>query len=30
VGYMEQEWAPDKTRTRYDWLFEYDATQVAI
>ena len=30
VGYMEQEWAPEKTRTRYDWLFEYDATRAAI
>lgn len=30
VGYMEREWAPDKTRTRYDWLFEYDATATPI
>lgn len=30
VAFMEREWAPDKVRTRYDWLFEYDAMQVAI
>ncbi|MDB5570555.1 MAG: monooxygenase [Hyphomicrobiales bacterium] len=30
VGYMEREWAPEATRTRYDWLFQYDATNVAI
>lgn len=30
VGFMEREWAPEKVRTRYDWLFEYDAMAVAI
>jgi salicylate hydroxylase len=30
VGYMEREWAPEATRTRYDWLFEYDATKTPI
>jgi len=30
VAFMEREWAPEKVRTRYDWLFEYDATAVAI
>lgn len=30
VGYMEREWAPEKVRLRYDWLFEYDATAVPI
>jgi salicylate hydroxylase len=30
VGYMEREWAPEATRTRYDWLFEYDATTTPI
>lgn len=30
VGYMEREWAPEKVRLRYDWLFEYDATAIPI
>jgi len=30
VGYMEREWAPEKVRLRYDWLFEYDATTVPV
>lgn len=30
VAFMEGEWAPDKVRTRYDWLFEYDAMKVVI
>lgn len=30
VAYVEQEWTPEKTRTRYDWLFEYDATKAPI
>lgn len=30
VAFMEREWAPDKVRTRYDWLFEYDAMQIAV
>ncbi len=28
VAYVEKEWAPEKVRQRYDWLFSYDATQV--
>lgn len=27
-SYIESEWAPDKVRARYDWLFEYDALSV--
>ena len=30
VAFMQREWAPDKVRTRYDWLFEYDAMQVDV
>ena len=30
VEFMGREWAPDKVRTRYDWLFEYDANAVAV
>jgi salicylate hydroxylase len=28
--YVETEWEPDKVRQRYEWLFQYDATRVAI
>jgi salicylate hydroxylase len=28
--YVDIEWAPDKVRTRYDWLFEYDATKASL
>jgi salicylate hydroxylase len=27
-AYIETEWAPEKVRSRYDWLFEYDALSV--
>ena len=27
-SYIETEWAPDKVRARYDWLFKYDALSV--
>ena len=30
VAYVAQEWTPEKTRTRYDWLFEYDATTAPV
>jgi len=29
-AYVQSEWAPEKTRTRYDWLFEYDATTAPV
>ena len=28
--YIETEWAADKVRARYDWLFEYDALSVDV
>lgn len=30
AAYAREEWTPEKTRTRYDWLFEYDATTAPI
>ena len=30
ANYVDVEWAPEKVRTRYDWLFEYDATEVSL
>jgi len=29
-AYVDAEWQPDKVRTRYDWLFEYDANTVPL
>ena len=28
--YVDEEWLPERIRERYDWLFIYDATMVAI
>ncbi|MGD9944770.1 MAG: FAD-dependent monooxygenase [Burkholderiaceae bacterium] len=30
VPYIEANWSPEKVRERYDWLFSYDARQVAV
>ena len=30
IRYVDEQWQPDAIRLRYDWLFEYDATTVAI
>lgn len=29
-AYVEREWAEEKLRDRYDWMYRYDATTVAI
>ena len=29
VAYVETQWAPEKVRQRYDWLFDYYATGIA-
>ena len=30
VEHLDREWEPEQIRRRYDWLFEYDATQVEV
>jgi salicylate hydroxylase len=29
-AYVDREWQPERVRERYEWLFEYDAANVAI
>ena len=30
VDYVSSEWAPEKVRHRYDWMFEYDPLKVPL
>jgi salicylate hydroxylase len=30
IAYVDREWEPEKVRSRYDWLFEYDAAKLAV
>jgi salicylate hydroxylase len=30
VAYIDREWSEERTRQRYDWLFEYQADRVAL
>ena len=28
--YVSQQWSPEKSRQRYDWIYDYDATTVSV
>jgi salicylate hydroxylase len=30
AAYIDREWTPEKTRERYDWLYDYDALTVPV
>ncbi len=30
AAYIDREWTPEKTRDRYDWLYDYDARTIPI
>jgi salicylate hydroxylase len=30
ADYAESQWSPAKARARYDWIYDYDATRVAV
>jgi salicylate hydroxylase len=30
ASYIDREWTPEKTRDRYDWLYDYDALTTPI
>ena len=30
IAYIDREWTPEKVRTRYDWLYAYDALSIPI
>jgi len=30
TAYVDDNWAPEKIKQRYDWIFDYDAERVAL
>jgi salicylate hydroxylase len=30
LAYIETNWAPEKIKGRYDWIFDYDASTVPV